>query len=102
MFKIRIALVALVAVLGTATAVFSMGSGGGTGTGGGGGSYGGATGGGTFDDYAVARRLIRHEQYAQAIPHLESALADRPHSADILNYLGYTHRMIGDYQASLD
>jgi tetratricopeptide (TPR) repeat protein len=56
----------------------------------------------TFNDYAVALRLLKHEQYAEAIPHLESALAGRRHSADILNYLGFTHRMIGDYQASLD
>ena len=48
-----------------------------------------------LDDYATAKRLIRHEQYAQAIPHLETALEKRPHDADILNYLGYTHRMVG-------
>jgi tetratricopeptide (TPR) repeat protein len=56
----------------------------------------------TFSDYQVAVRLIRHERYAEAIPHLESALADKPHDADILNYLGYTKRMTGDYTASLD
>jgi tetratricopeptide (TPR) repeat protein len=61
-------------------------------------------GGGTpaFDDYATAVRLIKHQKYADAIPHLEMALADRPRSADILNYLGYTHRMLGDYASSLD
>ena len=58
----------------------------------------GGSGGGSasFDDYSTALRLIHHEKYAEAIPHLEMALADKPHDADILNYLGYTHRMMGD------
>jgi len=80
-----------------ATPAFSMG-------GGGGGGYGGGMMGSTptFDDYTVALRLIHHQQYAEAIPHLDAALAQRPHDADILNYEGYTHRMVGDYQSSLD
>ncbi len=97
----------LLLVLGTTTAFlaltgpsFSMGGGGG----GGGGGYGmsgssGATA--AFDDYQVAVRLIKHEKYADAIPHLNMALADHPQSADVLNYLGYTHRMVGDYAMSL-
>jgi predicted Zn-dependent protease len=83
---------------------FSMGGGGGGG--GGGASYGGGFGpsssGASFDDYTVAVRLIKHEKYSEAIPHLEMALANKPNSADILNYLGYTHRMLGDYPSSLD
>ncbi|HTT97353.1 MAG TPA: tetratricopeptide repeat protein [Rhizomicrobium sp.] len=72
------------------TPVFAMG-------GGGGGGYGGfnATPQMTFDDYATAKRLIKHQDYAKAIPHLEAALEKRPHDADVLNYLGYTHRMVG-------
>jgi predicted Zn-dependent protease len=68
-------------------------------------AMGGAGGGGygamnarpamTFDDYTTAQRLIKHQDYARAIPHLEAALAKRPHDADVLNYLGYTHRMVG-------
>ena len=71
-------------------------------------SMGGASGGGgmgtgaTFDDYAIAIRLIKHEQYADAIPHLLTALAARPNDADILNYLGFTKRKVGDFPASLD
>ena len=84
-----------VAVLGVTTPSFSMG--------GGGGGYGGGGMGGsaTFDDYAVAVRLIKHEKYSDAIPHLLVALGDRPRSADILNYLGYSNRMIGQYPQSL-
>jgi tetratricopeptide (TPR) repeat protein len=81
--------VAAVALLGSP--VFAMGGGGG------GGGYGGMS---TmpalkFDDYAVAIHLIKREDYAKAIPHLEAALEKRPKDADILNYLGYTHRMVG-------
>ena len=66
--------------------------------------YGDASGGPSMssDDYTIAVRLIRHKQYADAIPHLQMALADKPHDADILNYLGYTKRMVGEYDASLD
>jgi len=52
-------------------------------------------------DYDQAMQLIRHKQYAEAIPHLEFALADKPQDADILNYLGFAKRMVGDYDASL-
>jgi tetratricopeptide (TPR) repeat protein len=53
-------------------------------------------------EYAQALRLIKHEHYSDAIPHLDAALQENPHDADILNYEGYTHRMVGDYTASLD
>ena len=77
-----------------ATQVFAMG-------GGGGGGYGGmnAMPSASFDDYATAKRLIKHQQYADAIPHLEKALAKHPHDADVFNYLGYTHRMVGVSEA---
>jgi tetratricopeptide (TPR) repeat protein len=55
-----------------------------------------------FDDYATALRMIKYEKYADAIPYLNRALAQRPNNADILNYLGFTHRMLGDYPGSLD
>jgi predicted Zn-dependent protease len=91
---------ALAGLIALTAPSFSMGGGGGSS----GGGYSGGMDSGTptFDEYAVALRLIKHQKYADAIPHLELALADRPHSADILNYLGYTHRMIGDYSSSLD
>jgi predicted Zn-dependent protease len=69
---------------------FSMGSG-----------YSGGPGGTAFDDYGIAVRLIRHERYSDAIPHLLIALADKPQNADILNYLGYSSRMIGQFPQSL-
>src|SRR6185312_854939 len=30
------------------------------------------------------------------------ALQQKPNNADVLNYLGYTHRMLADYPGSLD
>jgi Flp pilus assembly protein TadD len=51
-------------------------------------------------DYEIALRLIRHKQYAEAIPHLQFALADKPKDTEILNYLGYAKRMVGDYDSS--
>jgi len=75
------------------------------GMGGGGGGYGsGGMNGGDpgFEAYSQALRLIKREQFAEAIPYLDTALKARPHSANILNYEGYAHRMIGDYNSSLD
>jgi tetratricopeptide (TPR) repeat protein len=83
--------VAVAALIGIETVAFAMG-------GGGSGGYGGGSFSApapTFDDYSTAKRLIHHQQYAEAIPHLETALEKRPRDADILNYLGYTHRMVG-------
>jgi tetratricopeptide (TPR) repeat protein len=100
MRKLMLSAAALALTLAV-TQAFAMGGGGG----GGGGGYGGGAGSGpsmSSDDYTVAKRLIKHKQYADAIPHLQLALADKPHDADILNYLGYTKRMVGDYDASLD
>ncbi len=71
----------------------------------GGGSSGGygSMGGGTtaMDDYSVGVRLVKHEKYADAIPHFLIALAARPNNADALNYLGYSSRMLGNFDASL-
>jgi hypothetical protein len=104
MRKLLLATVVAASVTLLTAPSFSMGGGGGGG--GGGGSYGGELGNtgssASFDDYTVAVRLIKHEKYSEAIPHLELALANKPHGADILNYLGYTHRMLGDYPSSLD
>ena len=100
MRKAWLGMAAIVAVLGVATPSFSMGGGGGGG--GGPSGYSGGSSEPTMSDYAVAVRLIKHEQYADAIPHLLMALADKPTDADILNYLGYTKRMTGKFDDSLD
>ena len=88
--------------VGAASPLFAMGGGGMAGGGMGGYGGGGMRSSIGSDDYATAVRLIHHEKYADSIPYLNRALQLRPNSADILNYLGYTHRMLGDYPGSLD
>ncbi|MGN6514866.1 MAG: tetratricopeptide repeat protein [Rhizomicrobium sp.] len=71
------------------------------------GSYGGGgamMGAGTSsdDDYSTAVRLIHNEKYVLATAYLNRALQSSPRNANVLNYLGYTHRMLGDYPGSLD
>ncbi|MGH6873167.1 MAG: tetratricopeptide repeat protein [Rhizomicrobium sp.] len=93
---------ALVLALTAPVSVFAMG-GNGMGGYGGNGSAGPAAGNNSgFDDYAMALRMIRRQDYARAVPYLDRALAQRPNSADILNYEGFVHRMLGDYPGSLD
>ena len=79
------------------SALFAMG--------GGGGGYGGGFSSMRMptkpDDYSAALKLIHQERYADAMPYLDKAVAQHPHNADILNYLGYTHRMVGDFPGSL-
>ncbi|HXM00312.1 MAG TPA: tetratricopeptide repeat protein [Rhizomicrobium sp.] len=94
--------VAVAIGLSAPASVFAMGGGGGgMGGGYGGGGMMGGSGMG-FDDYTMAIRLIHREKYADAIPYLDRALMQKPNSADVLNYLGFTHRMLGDYPGSLD
>jgi tetratricopeptide (TPR) repeat protein len=83
-------------------AAFAMG---GAGYSGGGGYRGGMGSNGSAaarDEYDAALRLIEKQEYADAIPHLKHALMFMQGNADVLNYLGYTSRMTGDYPASLD
>jgi len=89
------------ALIVVTTPSFSMGGGGGGGSMGGSMGYGGTTAP-EADDYKVALRLIKHEQYQEAIPHLLMAHANKPQDADILNYLGFTNRMTGHFDSSLN
>lgn len=55
----------------------------------------------TSDEYSIAKRLMRRQEYQDAIPHLLSALADKPRDVEIINNLAYAKRMVGDYDTSL-
>lgn len=99
----RILVTAAFASLFPLSALASMSGG----YGGGGGGYGMGNGGGSLseagrEEVRAAIRLIEKEQYADAIPHLKRALMVMQGNADILNYLGFTERMVGDYPDSLD
>lgn len=52
-------------------------------------------------DYEVAKHLLRHRDYAEAIPHLQLALADKPKDPDLLSDLGYAKAMTGDQDGAL-
>jgi tetratricopeptide (TPR) repeat protein len=59
-------------------------------------------------NFAAARKLMDKGDFAGAVPLLEKAIAAEPKDADIQNYLGYSHRKLGDkakalihYQAAL-
>ncbi len=52
-------------------------------------------------NYTKARTLIDAGSYADAIPLLEKVVVAKPKSADAFNYLGYSHRKIGQIDAAL-
>jgi len=68
-----------------------------------GGGYGGANmmGSDSPSEYSIAVRLIKHDKCADALPHLNNALGEKPHNADVLNYLGYCQRKVGNFDVSL-
>ncbi len=55
----------------------------------------------SLSDYEVGMHLTNQQKYADAIVHLELALADNPYSADTLKYLGYANYMMGKNSDSL-
>ena len=48
-------------------------------------------------DYDKAVRAVKKEKYRDAIGYLAIVLSDDPKNADALNYLGYSHRKLGDF-----
>ena len=100
----RLAAALLLLGMGVAPAFGGMNLGGPTTTGIGG--NGGTGGGGGFgwapDDFTLALRAMHRSDYDTAIPYLENALRKRPQSAEIMNDLGLSNRMVGKYHASHD
>lgn len=52
-------------------------------------------------DLAAAKELIDKWDYAKAIPLLEKVVVAEPKNADAYNYLGYSHRKLGDREKAL-
>lgn len=48
--------------------------------------------------YGKGVALVQQEDYAAAIEEFDAALAEDPEDADTLNYLGYAHRKLGNYE----
>ena len=51
--------------------------------------------------YGQAVKLVKAGNYAGAVPLLETTVSDDPTHADALNYLGYSHRQLGDQDQAL-
>jgi tetratricopeptide (TPR) repeat protein len=86
---LRLALVLVVGLLLAAGPVLAAG--------------GGGTGGSTKDpNYTQAEKLIKDGKYADAIPLLNKAVKTNPKSADAYNYLGYSYRQLGQFEAAME
>lgn len=86
---LRFALVLVVGHLLAAGPVLAAGGGGGTRS--------------TKDtNYTQAEKLIKDGKYADAIPLLNKAVKANPKSADAYNYLGYSHRQLGQFEAAME
>jgi tetratricopeptide (TPR) repeat protein len=52
--------------------------------------------------FTTAEKLIKEQNYADAIPLLEKIVEQQPNDADALNYLGFSHRKLGHQEIALD
>ena len=59
------------------------------------------SGASSSDQYVEAQRKVQAMDYDGAIPLLEAVLKKEPGNADALNYLGYSHRKLGDTTKAL-
>lgn len=51
--------------------------------------------------YSDAERAVKNKRYRKAISILEGIIRRNPNNVDALNYLGYSHRQLGEYDKSL-
>ncbi len=68
--------------------------------GGGGGDFG-SDGVEENPDYLAAVKQVDKKNYAEAVPLLQKVLETDPKNADALNYLGFTHRQMGKFDAAV-
>lgn len=54
------------------------------------------------EDYKAALSLLEKGNYAEAIPHLRRVLQVQQGDADVLTYLGFSERMVGNYPDALE
>ena len=53
-------------------------------------------------NYAAGKAAVESGDYEAAVVHLNKAVAEDPRHADALNYLGYSHRQLGNLDESLN
>jgi len=51
--------------------------------------------------YTEAEKAVKAREYRRAIGLLQQVVAKEPNNVDALNYLGYSHRQLGQYKQSL-
>ncbi|MEQ9449783.1 MAG: tetratricopeptide repeat protein [Rhodospirillaceae bacterium] len=51
----------------------------------------------TDDTYAKAVKAVKAEEFRSAVSLLNTVVKEKPDNADALNYLGFSHRKLGDY-----
>jgi len=54
------------------------------------------------EDYKTALHLMEKGSYADAIPHLRRVLQVQQGDPDVLTYLGFSERMVGNYPDALE
>ena len=52
-------------------------------------------------DYDSAVRAVKKQKYREAIGYLTNVLSEDPRNADALNYLGFSHRKLGDFTKAI-
>lgn len=98
-----IAAACLAALLAAGGPAWAAGGGGGGSSGGSsGGGGGGSASAGSDGDFERAERMVRVGAYREAIGLFEEILRTEPANADVLNYLGYSHRKLGETDEALD
>jgi tetratricopeptide (TPR) repeat protein len=55
----------------------------------------------TANEFVTGAGLVKQQQFAAAIPHLEAAFAKNPRNVTLLIYLGFSHRMVGGASAGV-
>lgn len=79
-------------ILGTA-AVIALGSGGAA-------AMGTKPSTSAAPSYSSAEKAVKMQQYRKAIGILEKVVAKNPKNVDAYNYLGYSHRQVGEYETA--
>ena len=61
-----------------------------------------SAGNSSSDDYLRAQRMVHAGDYEEAIGLFQEILKKEPGNADVLNYLGYSHRKLGKTDEALE
>jgi predicted Zn-dependent protease len=67
----------------------------------GGGSSSSSSGASSGMSYSSAEKAVKAKQYRKAISILEKIIRRNPKNVDAMNYLGYSHRQLGEYRKAM-